>query len=90
MTPLEKVLSSLPDAKPSGNGYVACCPAHNDKKPSLSVTEGDDGRVLIHCHAGCSFEQIVEAAGLVPSDLYPVNVNGNMAKRPVNKNSVDK
>jgi hypothetical protein len=42
------------------NGYwMALCPAHNDHRPSLSIKEGDDGKPLAYCHAGCSFEQIM-------------------------------
>ncbi|MBN2566029.1 MAG: hypothetical protein JXB46_10005, partial [Candidatus Eisenbacteria bacterium] len=50
------------------------CPAHDDHKPSLSVTEGDDGRVLLTCHAGCTPEDIVAALGLTMADLF--NPNG--------------
>ncbi len=42
---------------------MARCPAHEDRNPSLSVTRGDD-KVLLHCHAGCSVESILTAAGL--------------------------
>jgi hypothetical protein len=52
-------------------GFTARCPAHDDKNPSLSLCDGDDGRVLLHCHAGCSFEAIVEAIGLEAKDLAP-------------------
>lgn len=45
------------------------CPAHDDKKASLTVTKGRDS-VLIHCHAGCSIENVLSAAGLKMSDLY--------------------
>ena len=50
---------------------MALCPAHDDKNPSLSVTEGDGGRVLVTCHAasGCSFEAIRDA--LWPQDAAP-------------------
>ena len=51
--------------------YTALCPAHDDKSPSLSITETQDGKVLIHCHAGCSAGDIVEAVGLELKDLFP-------------------
>src|SRR5450755_4177855 len=47
------------------------CPAHEDRKPSLSVSEGDDGRVLIHCQAGCRTEDVLAAVGLTMRDLMP-------------------
>ncbi len=46
------------------------CPAHEDSKPSLSVTEGRDGRVLVNCHAGCETSAIVEALGITLADLF--------------------
>ncbi|MEQ9453829.1 MAG: DUF3987 domain-containing protein [Phycisphaeraceae bacterium] len=74
MKPLEKVLEALNQhncrPKRSGKGYKAHCPAHNDKNPSLSITEGDDGKVLIKCHAGCKTEDVVAELGLQMSDLY--------------------
>jgi len=45
------------------------CPAHDDKQASLTVTKGRDS-VLIHCHAGCSIENVLSAAGLKKSDLF--------------------
>jgi hypothetical protein len=53
-------------AKRSGSGWIARCPAHEDHRESLSISEGEDGRLLAHCHAGCSFEQIIRAAGVEP------------------------
>ncbi len=54
-----------------GTQYSALCPAHGDNSPSLSVSEGDDGRILVYCHCGCTLEEIVEAMGLTPADLFP-------------------
>jgi uncharacterized protein DUF3987 len=67
--PLELLLSKLPDAKQSGNGWIAKCPAHDDQRPSLSVSEGDNGWPLMYCHAGCSFDAICAAINVQPSDL---------------------
>lgn len=55
----------------NGHGYTARCPAHEDRHNSLSISEGDDGRVLLKCFAGCSTESILDAAGLVWEDLFP-------------------
>jgi hypothetical protein len=49
---------------------MACCPAHNDDGPSLSIREMDDGRVLLHDFGGCDTEAIMEAIGLTLGDLF--------------------
>lgn len=56
-------------ARRSGAGWAACCPAHDDRTPSLSVTERDS-RILLHCHAGCSVDSVLAAAGLQMKDLF--------------------
>jgi hypothetical protein len=68
---IDRVLGRLEAVKPSGNGYTALCPAHDDHNNSLSVAEGIDGRALIFCHAGCDIAEIVAALGLEVSDLFP-------------------
>lgn len=66
------LLSRLDKVKPTGQGrWVARCPAHDDKGPSLAVRELDDGRVLVHCFAGCDVLSIVGAVSLDISDLFP-------------------
>ena len=67
---IKSVLAKLERVKPSGDGWSARCPAHKDKSPSLSVSEGDDGRVLLKCHAGCSIEEICTAIGISQRDLF--------------------
>ncbi len=69
--PVDVVLSTLDKVKKSGKGWLACCPAHDDRSPSLSIAEGDDGRVLLHCYAGCDTRAVVESAGLKMADLFP-------------------
>ena len=61
-----------------GNGaWKARCPAHDDHIPSLSVTAGRDGRVMLHCHAGCNTSAVVAATGIEWRDLFPeVSPNG--------------
>lgn len=51
--------------------WNACCPAHQDRSPSLAVGETEDGRVLVHCHGGCSVDDVLAAVGLDMTDLYP-------------------
>ena len=70
MPPIDKVLAHLPDHKPSGKGFKACCPAHGDRNPSLSISEADDGRVLLKCFKGCTAEDVVAAMGLKMADLF--------------------
>jgi len=53
------------------NSYMAQCPCHEDKEPSLAVSEGEDGRVLLKCFAGCNTEDIVAELGLSMADLFP-------------------
>lgn len=69
--PIDIVLERLDEARPCGTGWRACCPAHGDTNPSLSISEGADGRVLMHCFAGCSIEDVVYALGLEMRDLFP-------------------
>ncbi len=68
--PVERILAKLPDAKKSGAGWSARCPAHDDRRASLSIAEGDDGRALVNCHAGCGVEAICGAIGMKPTDLF--------------------
>ncbi len=56
--------------KRSGTGWTARCPAHEDRNPSLSISAGTDGRVLLHCHAGCDHAAVLRAVGLGESDLF--------------------
>lgn len=66
-----EMLTKLSDVTRSNNGWAACCPAHDDQKPSLSIGVGEDGRVLIYCFAGCTPEQVVNAVGMRMADLMP-------------------
>lgn len=68
---IETILSKLSSVKSVAGGYVAHCPAHDDNHASLSIAAGDDGRILLHCHAGCTMESIVEAIGITLADLFP-------------------
>jgi putative DNA primase/helicase len=60
--------------------WRALCPAHEDRKPSLSIAEGRDGAVLLKCHAGCSTESIVNALDLSMRDLFPPSANGHTSR----------
>jgi hypothetical protein len=71
MTPLETLLARLPDARKAGNGWSARCPAHDDRRGSLSIAQGDDGTALVKCHAGCDTSAILAAVGLKLANLFP-------------------
>jgi hypothetical protein len=69
---VEEFLSLLKGVRGAGNGrWIARCPHHNDRSPSLSITKGDRVPILLHCFAGCDPDQIVAAVGLELSDLMP-------------------
>ncbi len=77
MRPVDKIITNLESSgsRPvkQGRGYSAHCPAHEDGHPSLTVTEASDGKVLLHCHAGCNADDILSALGLEWSEFFPVD-----------------
>ena len=64
------------NARRAGDGWTARCPAHDDTRASLSINAGDDGRVLLKCHAGCAVEAIVAEVRLTMADLFPKEERG--------------
>jgi hypothetical protein len=68
---IDRVLPRLQKVSQTADGWQACCPAHDDQNPSLSVGIGKDGRLLLHCHAGCRFADVIKALGLRPADPAP-------------------
>jgi hypothetical protein len=64
------ILGRLARVRRSGSGWVALCPAHEDRAVSLSIGVGDDGCTLLHCHAGCSTEAVVASLGFSMADLF--------------------
>ncbi|MGC1485352.1 MAG: AAA family ATPase [Candidatus Acidiferrum sp.] len=75
---LEAILARFEKVQRSGADWKALCPAHEDKNPSLSITE-KDGKILVHCHAGCTTEAICTAAGFPVKALFARN--GDAGKR---------
>jgi hypothetical protein len=75
---VEAFLARLKGVKRTEKGWEAKCPAHDDRHASLTVSEGNDGRVLVRCHAGsgCSLEDIVAAAGTTVGALFVENGTG--------------
>lgn len=76
-SPIDALLSRLPDARRMGpDRWIALCPAHDDRSPSLAIREIEDGRVLLHCFAGCETRAVVQALGLELPDLFPPDPRG--------------
>jgi len=80
--PVRRVLSRVKGAKPNGTGWSAHCPAHDDRTPSLSITQGDDGRVLLFCHAGCEHRAIAAALNIEERELFPPREGAYPRKQP--------
>ena len=84
MNNIDTLLSKVHKLKKTGDSkWLACCPAHDDKTPSLAIKLVDD-RILIHCFAGCDVSAIVGALGLELSDLMP---ESKCHSRPDNRRS---
>lgn len=78
----ETLVSRLQGVRSTGNNrWVAKCPAHSDRGPSLSVTERD-GKLLFHCFAGCEAEDVLGAVGLSWSDVLPER-DGEARPQPI-------
>lgn len=75
--PVESLLARLEGVRRQGGFYRAFCPAHDDRiTPNLDIKEGEDGRVLLLCRAGCSTEEVVETLGLTMRDLFSSGGHG--------------
>jgi hypothetical protein len=61
-----------------GANISARCPAHDDRMASLSLGNGDDGRALLYCHAGCLTKEVVDALDLSMSDLWTGTKEGSV------------
>ena len=72
MNPIDKFLPTLSNVKRTGPiTWIACCPAHEDRHPSLNVKVRDDGAILVICRVGCAVGDVVGAVGLEVGDLFP-------------------
>jgi hypothetical protein len=80
MSNLDNLLSRLQKVRKNGKDYMACCPSHPDKSPSLTIAEKEDGRVLVHCFAGCSADEVLGAIGLEMKDVMPANAGYHRRK----------
>jgi hypothetical protein len=68
---LERVRQTAPGR------WLAKCPAHQDRSPSLSIRELDDGRVLLYDFGGCQVGDVLAAVGLTVADLFPQRLAGH-------------
>jgi hypothetical protein len=77
MSKIDNLLSQLDKVKSNGSGkWLALCPAHADKRPSLAVKLTDDDKILLKCWCGCDVESIVSSIGLTLADLMPERPQG--------------
>lgn len=81
--PLSLLLSRLDNVRQCGTGHRADCPTGHKSRGTLAVTVGDDGRLLLHCFAGCGAAEVVERLGLSLADLFPDKIKDQspLAKR---------
>lgn len=65
----DEFMARFPDARRQGSGFQAKCPAHEDNRASLGINQAQDGKILLKCYAGCTFDAIVQALGIEKKDL---------------------
>lgn len=81
---IETLISRLDGVKETGYGkYVARCPAHEDRSPSLAIKECGDGRILLHDFAGCQTEDVLAAVGLTFADVMPERIGTEHSYKPL-------
>ncbi|GGA75566.1 hypothetical protein GCM10011521_12160 [Arenimonas soli] len=68
---IQHVLDRLDGVQRSGGGWRARCPACEGRSRKLSISEADEGRVLLHCFGGCDAAAVIQAVGLTLADLFP-------------------
>ena len=87
---IDELLSRLERVRKTGSGWTARCPSHEDTTASLSIREGDDGRILVNCFAGCMPAEVVAALGLTMRDLFadtrttPRDTRATVQRSPAN------
>lgn len=71
MADIAELLTRLDKVRGKHPKWQALCPAHLDKSPSLTISQAEDGKILIHCFAGCGAGDIMDAIGMSLKDLFP-------------------
>lgn len=83
---VDHLLSRLEGVKRCGkNRWMARCPAHEDTRASLAITELADEKILLHCFALCDVQSVLSAAGLEFDALFPeraIDTHGKPERRP--------
>lgn len=75
---VDTLLSRLDGVKQTGaDRWRARCPSHGSKGLSLAIREVEDGRVLVHCFAGCDVETVLSSIGMTAQDMFPERLNGH-------------
>lgn len=78
---LDEFLSHLKQLTKNNNGWEACCPAHEDSRPSLSIHVNGDGKILLKCQSNdCHPANIMQCAGMSASDLFPPRESSGRAE----------
>ena len=86
---LSEILQRLDKVKQHGDQYYACCPVHDDKSPSMGITE-KEGKVLIHCFScGATGQEVMEAIGLPVSTLFRHKKRGEIPNEMIEKAKED-
>lgn len=87
--PIDVVLSRLDGVKATGRGkWMARTPTREDRTPSLSICEREDGRVLLYDFGGDDTADVLAAIGLTFADLYPNNER-RPARRGPNRAAIE-
>jgi putative DNA primase/helicase len=77
---LNEVVSRFDKPQRSGRSWKVRCPSHEDQKNSLSISEADNGKILLKCQAGCATKTVIDAVNLTWPDLAGPNGNGARSK----------
>lgn len=79
----QPIFAKLQNLTGSNGEWKATCPAHDDQTASLALTLGEDGKLLVHCHAGCTFAAIAAAIGEPETAFFPPKPAAGPAPRKI-------
>lgn len=82
---LEDIRARFDGVRGGRGRWTARCPAHDDRRPSLSIRVADDGKILLHCHAGCSIDAICQEIGIEKKDLFAAAAGPEPSHRSTTK-----